>query len=180
MRYCPSAVITAVLLLSFSASAQVSTTTTKSKSQTQTDTRTWQSPDGTQRRTHTDTTTTTRSKSVTIGTPAAPPITALPGHPPPGSIAAMSPVGTWNVVIGQGRSCLLSLFKGFNAEGGGAVTQGCPSTDLASVGNWATQGGGATLVLTKSLVVPVATLRRTGLHRFDGTASSGEPITVWR
>lgn len=175
------AVCVAALLAATAAAAQTSTTTTKSKTTTTTTTNTWQSPDGTRGGSHTTSNTNTKSKSLTVGTPQ-------PQRPSPHNSgwtgfqhsAGQSPyAGGWRLTVGKGRPCMLTLYQSSNAQGGGATTSGCTSSDLQAVGNWVLQGG-QTLTLTRGLVSTVATLTRTGPSRFQGMTKSGEPIAVWR
>lgn len=174
-------VFAATMMLAGTAYGQTSTTTTTSKTTTSTTTNSWKSPDGNKGGSNSVTNTNTKSKSLTVGRPG--PGTHTVSRPSPDSRPNphdYGPTGSWTLAAGKDRPCSLSLYKGFNAEGGGATTSGCKSADLRAVGNWILQNAGHTLVLTKSLVVPVATLRLVGPGRFQGTGSNGQTITVWR
>jgi hypothetical protein len=175
------AAFAAMIVLAGTAYGQTSTTTTTSKTTTTTTTKSWKSPDGNKGGSSSVTNTNTKSKSVTVGRPG--PASHTVSRPNPDSRPTQydyGPTGSWTLAAGKDRPCSLSLYKGFNAEGGGATTSGCTSADLKAVGNWMLQNGGRTLILTKSLVVPVATLRLVGPGRFQGTGSNGQTITVWR
>lgn len=107
-------------------------------------------------------------------------VTAIPSGPPRPA-AASELAGSWNVTTADGRACMLSFHRGTGpGAGGGATARGCGNTGLADVGNWASTDGGDSITLSKLFVVPVATLRRTGPQRFDGTLSTGTGVTLWR
>lgn len=173
------AAFAAIMVMAGTAYGQTSTTTTTSKTTTTTTTNSWKSPDGNKGGSNSVTNTNTKSKSMTVGRPGPSSTNVSRPASNNGPGYDYGPTGSWSLAAGKDR-CTLSLYKGFNAEGSGATTSGCTSADLKAIGNWILQNGGHTLVLTKSLVVPFATLRLVGPGRFQGTGSNGQTITVWR
>lgn len=164
----------------FSSFAQTTTTDTKTKTETKTETKSFQSKDGTQKKTETTTKTKTDQRTITktVGPKHEGNVRNDDRRPPDRNVRRSNrALGEWTAVVG-GKPCIINIFGGFEAGGGGAVSQGCPG-DLADIGNWQLQGC-TTLVFTKLLIVPVATLRRIDAYRFDGTTASGQRITLYR
>jgi hypothetical protein len=166
---------TVVVFATTTAMGDTSSTATQSKTTTSTK---WRSPRATRGGSSSTTLTNTQSKGVTIGTSSPQrqhnsgwSASQRPSQPHPYA-------GGWHLAVGKSRPCLLTLYAGFNADGGGTTTTGCPSADLQAVGNWILQAG-HTLTPTKGLVSTVATLTRIAPGRFQGTTKSGQPITVW-
>lgn len=155
--------------------AQTTTTDTKTKTETKTETKSFQSKDGTHKKT--ESTTKTKSDQRSITKTVTPPGNNNVNQNDRNVRRTNRALGEWTAVVG-GRPCVINIFGGFEAGGGGAVSHGCPG-DLADIGNWQLQGG-TTLVFTKMLIVPVANLRRVDRYRFEGTTSSGQRVTLYR
>ena len=158
--------------------AQTTTTDTKTKTTTKTETKSFQSKDGTKKKTETTTKTETDQRSISKTKQAPFDNTKANNNQHDRNVRRSNRAqGEWTAVVG-GKPCIINIYGGFEAGGGGATSRGCPG-DLADIGNWQLQGG-TTLVFTKMLVVPVANLRRIDAYRFDGTTSSGQRVTLYR
>jgi len=167
------------LFVSLPLYAQTSTTDTKTKTQTKSETKTFQSKDGTRKKTETTTKTQSDQRSITKTVPAPNNNVRNNDRDVPNRDIRRSQraQGEWDATV-AGRACIINIYGGFEAGGGGATSSGCPG-ELADIGNWQLQGG-HTLVLTKSLIVPVATLRRQGPYNFVGTTRDGQRIVLAR
>ncbi|MCU0832242.1 MAG: protease inhibitor Inh/omp19 family protein [Rhizobiaceae bacterium] len=121
--------------------------------------------------------------------PTAPVNPNAPVTPPPGTqTAALEPpanaapvsrdalVGAWKVTT-AGSSC--QMFMALTQWSGGfrAASRGCPG-DAASVSAWDVNG--SQVVLKDSSGNIVARLFASGASRYDGTTSSGQPISLTR
>jgi len=163
---------------SVASNAQTTTTKTKTTTDTKSETKTFQSKDGTRKKTETTTKTQTDQRSISKTKHAPSGHTGTHNYQQDRDVRRSNRAqGEWTAVVG-GKPCIINIYGGFEAGGGGATSQGCPG-DLADIGNWQLRGG-TTLVFTKMLVVPVASLRRIDAFRFNGTTSNGQQITLYR
>jgi len=103
------------------------------------------------------------------------------GAPPPPPAAA-SPVteggvaGVWNVSV-AGQSCRVATPRTKFGQGYRAAPLRCPAP-LDGVKSWAVQG--SQVVLYNEGGTQVASLSSTGPEKFDGTTSSGSPVSLSR
>ncbi|HEV7417908.1 MAG TPA: AprI/Inh family metalloprotease inhibitor, partial [Tianweitania sediminis] len=115
--------------------------------------------------------------------PAPAPTTQVAAlDPAAGAAAASTPVtegavaGVWNVSV-AGQSCRVATPRTKFGQGFRAAPLRCPAP-LDGVKSWAVQGN--QVVLYNDGGSQVASLSSTGPEKFDGTTSSGSPVSLTR
>lgn len=119
--------------------------------------------------------------------PPPPPLTPAPVTPAP-QVAAVQPnagatpvseggvAGVWNVSV-AGQSCRLATPRTKFGQGYRAAPLRCPAP-LDGVKSWAVQG--SQVVLYDQNGSQVASLNSSGPEKFDGTSSTGSPVSLTR
>jgi hypothetical protein len=114
------------------------------------------------------------------GFPAAPTQTAsaVPGAPPATALDVKKEamVGNWRVAAGP-SNCDMFLTLTNLGSGSRGGTRGCAG-ELTAMGSW--EVSGKQVVLKDRSGNPIGNLYKTADNRYEGTTSSGQPITLSR
>lgn len=102
------------------------------------------------------------------------------GSVPPTTTAAAAPpnlAGRWTFSAEGGASCAMNFAAAQGAEGGIRPEGGCPGNFYTSR-KWSFEDDG--LVIHDHTGAPLARLRTASSGRFEGQATTGQPVTLRR